>query len=158
MGGVQKTRSPQSSLRSRLPPVLGGHAASAPASAMILPEASPHPSALSQDHLVDDKMASPGQSSEGRAFTPTPLRTPTHSKGPGTADTLPRTLAEGPGCSLPARQQGWEGARRGRLPSAQRHICPGEEGGPESRASVFLLRGVRGHLCRLELVWGNRDP
>lgn len=38
-----------------------------------------------------------------------------------------------------------------------RYICPEKKGGLESQALLFLLFGVRGHLCRFELVWRNED-
>lgn len=41
--------------------------------------------------------------------------------------------------------------------NVRRHICPEKKGGLESQALLFLLFGVRGHLCRFELVWRNED-
>lgn len=83
--------------------------------------------------------------------------THTHSKGPGTPKALPRTRSEGmvAPASAPAgvRMCRRRGCRRRASRNVQQHICPEKKGGPEPQALVFLLGGVRGHLCRLALVW-----
>lgn len=78
--------------------------------------------------------------------------------------TLPRTHSKRPQL-LPTRKPegGNENAQEERVccwdpdgvppKMCSRHICLEKKGGLESQALLFLLFGVRGHLCRFELVW-----